>query len=134
MSAIRILSKQYNPYIDKLTNFSINKIDFAVEKTAVGEIEVDYSTSSSYFSTVANSVISPTTQGTNTLQTFPYQLYPFEKQQTRLWHTIYFDTQGECIQLDMHLSADQMFIPEIAWEDFQLEAIALYVQPTGRVE
>lgn len=134
LSQINILSKQYNPYIDKLSNFSINKIDFAVQKTSVGAIEVDYSTSSSYYSTVGNSVISPTAQGTNTLETFPYPLYPFEKLQTRLWHTIYFDTQGECIQLNLHFSADQLFIPEVAWEDFQLEAIALYVQPTGRVE
>jgi hypothetical protein len=134
LSAINILSKQYNPYIDTGHNFSINKIDFAVMKTSHGEIEVDYTTSSSYYSTVANDLSPSSFPGTNTLETTAYPLYPFEQLQTRLWHTVYFDTQGECIQLKIFLAPDQLFDLDIAWEDFQLEGMMLYVQPTGRVE
>ena len=134
LSAINILTKQYNPYIDKGYNFSINKVDFAVGKTANGAIEVDYYTSSSYFPTVTNNLAPVNAQGTNTLETSPYALYPFEQQQTRLWHPIYISDQGECIQLKLYLSAEQLFDLNITWSDFELEGMMLYVRPTGRIE
>jgi hypothetical protein len=139
ITPINMLTKQYNPYIDKGKNFSVNKIDFAVQKTSVGKIDIDYTTSSSVFSTILNSAI---TVGTNELETFPYPMYPFEQLQTRLWHTMYFDTQGECIQLKIYQSPAQIVIGppavtdplDVVWSDFQLEGMMLYVQPTGRVE
>ena len=130
ISQIDILSKQYNPYIGKATNFAINKIDFAVGKTTFGQILIDYYTNSSQYSTTANST---TIMGTNVLQTFPYATVPFEVNQTRLWHTIYFDTQGDCIQLHMYLPDAMMINLPIAWSDFELDAMLFYVQQTGRV-
>lgn len=130
VSQIDILSKQYNPYIGKAANFAINKIDFAVEKTLAGQMMIDYYTNASTYSTVTNST---TVTGTNVLTTFPYPTEPFEAVQNRLWHTIYFDTQGDCIQLHMYLSPALIVNPVIAWADFQLDAMLFYVQPTGRV-
>jgi hypothetical protein len=130
VSKIDILSKQYNPYIGKASNFAINKIDFAVEKTTNGKILVDYYTSSSSYSTVANSVA---IAGTNVLDTFSYPTVSFEAQQARLWHTIYFDTEGDCIQLHMYLSNSLINDRLVAFSNFELDAMLFYVQPTGRV-
>lgn len=130
VSQIDILSKQYNPYIGKATNFAINKIDFAVEKTLSGKLLIDYYTNSSQYSTLVNST---TIEGTNILDTFPYPTEPFEAVQTRLWHTLYFDTQGDCIQLHMYLSPALMTSPVVAWSNFELDGMLFYVQPTGRV-
>jgi len=131
ISQIDILTKQYNPYLGKATNFAINKVDFAVEKTTAGKMLIDYYTNASTYSTLANST---TITGTNILDTFAYPTEPFESVQNRLWHTLYFDTQGNCIQLHMYLSNALMTVPAVVWSNFELDAMMFYVQPTGRLQ
>ena len=70
--------------------------------------------------------------GNNVLDTSPYPLVPLEQFQERLWHPIYFQTDGECIQLFMYLTDGQLRDPGVAFEDFQLEGMILYTLPTAQ--
>jgi hypothetical protein len=135
VSNILIKSKQWNPYIEKGRDVSIAKIDFGVQKTNNGQVYVDYSPSSSNISMVTGATGSSTILGnSNILETTAYQYVPLEKTQDRLWHTIYFQGQGECIQITISMNQGQILDPTIAFSDFQLEGIILYTNPTGRLQ
>ncbi len=78
------------------------------------------------------------TTGTNTimgngiLETSPYATVPLESLQTRLWHPIYFQTDGECVQISIFLSDAQIKDNIIAFSDFQLEGMVLHTMPTSQ--
>ena len=71
--------------------------------------------------------------GNSVLETTPYDpaLYPLETHQERLWHPVYFQTVGECVQIIMYMSDVQMTNPAIALEAFELQGLILYTQPTS---
>jgi hypothetical protein len=69
--------------------------------------------------------------GNNILETTPYATVPLEQSQERLWHPIYFQSDGECIQLNIYMSYNQITNPDIAFADFELHAMVLYTQPTS---
>ncbi len=132
VSEISITSKQWNPY-DKLgRNVYIQKIDFAVQKTAGGEITVDYFPSSTQVS-MLTSAVPGASMGNGVLETKPYPaaFYPLEQYQERLWHPVYFQTEGECIQINMYFSNAQMITPTISLSDFELEGLVLHTQATS---
>lgn len=131
VSQIQMKSKQWNPYVDKDKNFYLAKINFAVQKTTNGEVTVNYFTSSTNLEMVQEGQDSGALLGTNILETFPYDDFPLEKQQTRLWHPVYFQGDGECVQIYITLSPEQMAQKAIVFEDFQLEAILLMCTPTS---
>ncbi len=137
VSNIRILSKQWNPYLDKGTNLYLAKIDFGVERTEAGQITVDYYPNDSEFSMVQAGQASGALQGTSVLETSPYDplLYPFEQVQERLWHPVYFQTEGQCVQIFMYMTDDQMVVPDISLSPFQLEGMVLHtMQVSTRLE
>jgi hypothetical protein len=133
VSNIRIATKQFNPYIDKGRDVYLAKIDFGVLRTTDGQITVDYYPSASSYSMIQNSTATGAIQGTGVLETFPYDpiLYPFEQEQTRLWHQIYFQSEGECIQLFMYMTFDQITEPDVAFSPFELEGMCLHTMPVG---
>lgn len=136
VSVIDILTKQYNPYVDKGRDVYIQKIDFGIEATESGEVTIDYFPSATELSmlTAGGSLGTNMLMGTGVLETSPYATIPLEAEQTRLWHPIYLQTQGECIQMRLYLSQTQATTPSIAFSDFQLDGMILYCQPTGRLE
>jgi hypothetical protein len=71
--------------------------------------------------------------GTNILETKPYNvgLYPLEQTQTRLWHPIYFQADGQYVQINIYLSPDQLTDPEIVSSEFELEGMVLHTRPTS---
>ncbi len=137
VSNIRILSKQWNPYVNKGTNLYLAKIDFGVEKTESGQLTVDYYPNDSSYSMVQNGQATGAIMGTSVLETSPYDptLYPFEQEQNRLWHPVYFQTEGECIQIFMYMVDSQMVVPDISLSPFQLEGMVLHtMQVSTRLE
>lgn len=136
VSVIDILTKQYNPYVDKGRDVYIQKIDFGVEATEAGQVTVDYFPSATELSMLeaGGSLGTNMLMGTGVLETSPYATIPLEAEQTRLWHPVYLQTQGECIQMRIYLSSPQATTPSIAFSDFQLDGMILYCQPTGRLE
>lgn len=128
VSNILIRSKQWNPYDKEGQNVYLARIDFSVLKTGNGEITVDYFPSASNQSMIQAGTATQSIMGTSILETFPYDpvLYPFEQVQQRLWHAVYFQTTGECIQIYMHFSDAEMRNVAISWELFEMEALILY--------
>lgn len=144
VSNIGILTKQYNFYTEQDRNMYLSRVDFLVDKTDNGQITADYLTSSTNISLVnegLGSLISPgPLPGNSVLETSPYALSNFEQFQSRLWHPIYMYAEGECVQLQMYLSPNQMYSYEVncdstisytALSDFQLHAMVFYVTATS---
>ena len=134
VSKISIKSKQWNPYTEQGSDLHLAKVDFAVQRTKSGEITVDYSPSSTTISLLNDSAVSQSILGTNVLETYAYATVPLEAMQERLWHTVYFQGGGECIQLFMSMDNQQMLNKDIAWSDFQLEGMILYTRPASRLQ
>lgn len=136
VSNIQIRSKRYNPYDKEDFNVYLAKIDFAVQRTANGQITVDYYPSAAEgVSMLDDGVASGSIMGNNILETSPYSqtYYPLEQFQEMLWHPVYFQSSGECIQLIIYMSQRQMMISKIALSDFELEGMILYTQKVGRM-
>lgn len=133
VSNIQILSKQWNPYVDQGRNVYIAKIDFGVTKTEDGEITVDYFPSSTELSMIDAGQATNAILGNNILETHPYPvaIAPLEEQQTRLWHPVYFQSDGECVQINITMSDAQMRVPAIAYSDFEIDGMILHTQPTA---
>lgn len=130
VSNYNLYSKQWNPYDKDGRNVYIAKIDFAVIKTPTGQVTVDYSASSTDLSSLAGGQAEGSIMGTGVLETSPYpaNLYPQEAFQNRLWHPIYLQIDGECVQINIYMTEVQMSDPEISFKDFQIEAIILNTQ------
>lgn len=131
VSEIDILTKEYNFYVDEGRNFYIQKVDFFVDRTANGQILVDYYTSSSSQSSYQQAASSGTLLGSSILETSPYSTIPFEATQERLWHPVYLQGDGEFVQLNLYLNDDQIRDPNIALSNFELHAMTFYTIPTA---
>jgi len=135
VSNISIQSKQWNPYLKDGRNVFLQRIDFGVEKTTDGQITVDYFPSSTEVSMLdeGGSLGTGANMGTGVLETSPYDptYYPLEQAQTRLWHPIYFQTTGECIQILLYLNVTQMTTLKIAFSDFELDGLVLMTAPSS---
>ncbi len=124
-----ILSKQYNFFVEEGRNVSVNAIDFYVDKTGStdpvdtnrGQFSVDYLASSS------NVVLE-----TQILETTPYpeQFEPLENTQTRIWHRLYPDLEGDNIQIRTYLSDAQMVDENTSFSELQIHAIMFHASPT----
>lgn len=136
LSQIDILSKQWNPYDKNGSNVYIGKIDFNVDKTDYGKIKVDYLPSSAYISMTQGAQATGAALGTSVLETYPYNtaLYPFEQYQTRLWHPVYFQAFGNCIQIRMYLDDAQMRDKNVVWSEFELNALIIHTKPCTRIQ
>ena len=126
-----ILTKEYNFYVDKGRNAYIARVDFHVDKTAHGQVTVDFYTSTSSINIVRDGSATGALLGTSVLETSPYALVPLEATQDRLWHPIYLQAEGEFIQLNIRLTKEQATDPDIALDDFQMHAMTFYATPTA---
>jgi hypothetical protein len=132
ISQIQILSKQWNPYVTGDRNFYLHKIDFGVEKTSLGEIELDYYPSYTNLSMVSAAASTNCLIGSGILETTPYSAVPLEQMQTQLWHPMYLQTEGESIQIYLYLGLFQLATLGIAWERFMLHGMILYTTRTSQ--
>lgn len=141
VSQISIDTKQFNFYYDQGRNAYVSKVDFQVDRTTVGELQIDF-----FVSTADNSMLAdsgPTGSGalvgTGNLETFPYPSVPFEATASRLVHPVYFQADGEFIQLNLSLSTEQMMnvmtvdgvTTGPALEDFQMHSMTIYATPSS---
>ena len=135
VSNIVMRTKQYNFYAAQARNASINKVDFMVDRTGAGEIDINYYVGTAQPNLLEDSQAPPlgtgALVGTGTLETFAYPTVPFEATATRVWHPIYIQADGEVIQLEFKLNDEQMMDTDIRQSDFQLHAMAIYAQPTS---
>ncbi len=130
-SIINLLTKQFNFSVQDDMNSYIQKVDCLVDRTQSGQITVDYQTSSSTNGTIASAEDTGSILGNNVLETTPYELYPLEQSQERLWHPVYLQSDGISTQLRFYLSDTQMDSRDIVSSDFQLHAMILYAVSTS---
>ncbi len=132
VSEISIMTKEFNFYREKGMNAYIEKIDFYVDSTPSGQLEVDFYVNTNAQSGMTQGLTSGSTLGTGLLDTFPYTYtIPSEADQTRLWHPVYFQGDGEGIQIQLSLGPEQMLNPAIQVCDFQLHAMCISAMPTA---
>lgn len=134
VSRIDIKTKQWNFYQNQGKNVYIQKIDFNVTKTTSGQVTVDYYPSSTSQSMIEEASDTGANMGNNVLETSPYDLVPLELQQTQLWHPVFFQTDGEAVQLRIFLNDDQMRDITISESDFEINAMLIYAQQISRLQ
>lgn len=130
VSNINIKSKQWNPYMQEGRSVFLDRIDFYVDKTTAGEITVDYYPSASQLSILnaGGPLGTNANLGNGVLETHPYPaiFYPLEQVQDRLWHPVYFQSVGECIQILISMTPTQITVKAIAFSNFELNSLILY--------
>lgn len=131
VSNIDIKTKQFNFYMPNDRNVSISKVDFNVDKTSDGQVTVDFYTSSTTLPMVEEGLSTGAALGNNVLETSPYATVSLEQEQEFVWHPVYMQAEGTFIQLRIYMSNDQLINPDIAFSDFQLNAMIFYAQPTS---
>jgi len=136
VSNVQITTKNFNPYAGKADNVFVAKVDFAVGSTTAGAITVDYRTSSNKLLMIGQAQYTGAIMGNNVLHTSPYNpvLYPFEQESDLLWHTVYFGSGGNFLQMVMYFTDAQMITPEVSLESLEIQAMCLYTQPIGRLQ
>jgi len=131
VSNIVILSKQWNPYVDQDYQFHLSRIDFNVDRTTDGQVTVDYFPSYTQLSMIDEATATGSIMGTSILETSPYTLKPLEKVQDQLWHPVYFQTDGDSVQIKIYMNDDQMTTDAISSSWFELHAMVLYTRKTS---
>jgi len=138
VSNISIKTKEYNFYAEQGRNAYISKVDFMVDSTPAGQIQVDFYVSTATIPLLRDSQGDGSLLGTGTLDTFPYTLangteapIPFEATAVRLWHPVYFDADGEVVQLQLVMNDAQMRDVSVRKSGFALHAMCISAQPTS---
>ena len=149
VTPVNFETKQFNFFANQGRNTYISKVDFLVDRTSdapctetdsngnciavgpAGQCTVDFMVSSAPYGMVYEGQLTGSILGTNVLETSPYLLVPYESQQDRLWHTVYFQGDGEYIQFNFYLTPEQIINPLTSECDFQLHAMLIHAQPTS---
>lgn len=131
VSQIAITTKEYNFYVKQGRNNYISKVDFMVDNTPAGQIQVDFYVSTSITPLLQDSAGNGVLLGTGTLDTFAYPDIPLESDAVRLWHPVYFQADGEVVQLQLIMNDAQMRSVAIMQSGFALHAMCIYAQPTS---
>lgn len=141
MSVVDIKTKDYNFFRGADRNCYVSKVDFYVNKTNSGELQVDYNIGTSTMNIVENGDANGSLLGTSVLETSPYALVPFESTQSILCHPVYFSAEGESVQFRLYYSDSQMYKFTydtttntelyISTETFELNAMTIFAEPTA---
>jgi len=132
VSRIDLRTKQYNFYKEG-TRFSINKVDFDVDRTEDNVLTTTFFSSSSPYDIGSDAVADGVALGTYNLDTFPYDtIYPLEATQDRLVHPVYLQAEGDCIQIRLYQDDDQIMNPDFVNQDFVLHSMTFYARSTGQ--
>jgi hypothetical protein len=132
VSEVNILTKQYNFFQKEGRNVHVPRIDLNVDRTDAGTIQIDYYTSTSNLDLQLESGVTGAQIATGTMETSPYDLYPYEQTQQQLWHSMYIQADGEFVQLRIYYDAQQILDPDTALVDFELNAIQFFAQPSAQ--
>jgi hypothetical protein len=142
VSKIDAYTKEFNFYEKEGRNVYVSKVDFMVDSEALGQIQVNYYVSTATDPLTQDSLPSGSNaiMGTGILELFPYPSLPLEANASRLIHPVYFQADGEFVQLQLIYNADQMttvvYNPDgsfsgPALEDFQLHFMVIQAQKSS---
>ncbi len=141
VSQIDIKTKEYNFYANQNRNAYISRLDFMVDKTSVGQLLVNFFTSTSVAPLVQDSAANGSLLGTSILETFPYTtFYPYEATSARIWHPVFFSAEGEVVSFQITMNDAQMTSVTVntdgtlsgpTFVDFQMHGVIISAQPTS---
>jgi hypothetical protein len=131
ISIIDIYTKQFNFYQDS-KRMAIERVEFDVDKTDSGTLKVEYLPSTSSLSIGKISATDPTSLEPFILETYPYDLYPFEETQNRLVRRIFIGSEGDCIQLRFYTDYTNYTVDfGNAQSNFVLNSMTFYASTTA---
>lgn len=134
VSNIDIRSKQWNPGTHVGLQFRMPHIDFLLDKTSDGEVAVDYYTDSNINDSIQTQVgTGESLLGSNVLYTKAEENVFSQQSQVRIWHRYFLQAEGQFLQIQIFMTDAQMRNPDIAFSNFQLNALILYAEPEGRI-
>jgi hypothetical protein len=138
VSNINIITKQYSFYAQDMAYSYTHRVAFNVDRTANGQIQVDFYVSSGDVEIIDDSQGTGALVCSGILETTPFTTpnapNNSETTQQRLWHYVYLQAEGEYIQYIMYYTDAQMLNPLISMgSDFQLNAVAFYAQKTRMI-
>jgi len=133
ISNFDITSKQWNPGTPIGQQFRMPYIDFLLDRTAAGEVSLDYLIDTTSGQSIQAQTSAGTLLGSNTLYTQAEDNATYQPNQVRIWHRYFLQTQGSFIQIKIYMDDEQMRDTNISQSDFQLNALILYVEPQGRI-
>jgi len=122
ISEIQIDTKQFNFYQTDGFSFSIDKIDFLVQKAYRGEISVQV------LPTTSELVVNENILSTDA---FSATYAPLESWQEQLWHPIYPNTYGSFLQFRLLFNEEQILDQNIVDADFALYAMIITASQTS---
>lgn len=127
VSRVDIISKQWNPYVKDGFGIYLAKIVFAVATVQGASIQVDYNPDDSNDTFVADSGPAGTNSliGTSILDMYPYTGFDTQGAE-RLWHPVYFQGQGNCVQIRMYYNDDQMVEASTALSNIEVQGLMLF--------
>jgi hypothetical protein len=130
VSNIYAETKQYNFYIDKGVNFSVNKLDMLVTK--VNRNMNDPADTGSVLTILFNPNTGHTSPSSTELSLSAYDpiFYPYEQFQSRLWHTVYPNITGSFIQLEIGWTGAQVLDTRISLANVEIHAMLFYTEVT----
>ena len=131
ISNLKILSKQFNPGTPVGQQFKVAYIDFLLNRTAAGEISLNYLVDTASGNAIQDQVVDDVLLGSNTLYTKIEK--PTQVNQKQIWHRYYVQSEAQFLQLFFFMSNAQMRNLKISRSDFELHAMIFYVEPQGRL-
>lgn len=133
ISPINIFTKQFNPGTPVGQQFRFPYIDFLLEATAEGEVSVNYFLDTETGDSAEDQAAADVLLGDVALFTRPESSLGDQTGQVRIWHRFYLQSLGTFIQLRVFLSDSQIRDLSISHSDFELDAMLIYVEPSGRI-
>jgi hypothetical protein len=128
VSKVDIYSKRFNFYSKDGNSTSITETMFLIDKHEYGELTIDYLSSTSGLSLRDSGIATNAILGTSILEMGSYG--DFEDVQSKFWHTVYLQAQGESVQLRIFWSDEQMADSDIPLIPFQIHGIIVAAAPT----
>jgi hypothetical protein len=134
---INITTKIFSPYYQDGKQVRLGFVDFFLDNTTSGQV-----TTQMFINESENTSIDDPNQpgnsgliGDNILLTSPenLELIPYQENQKKIWHRIFFYTFAENFQMQINMDAAQMSNPSIAYADFVMHAMTLYFSQAARM-
>jgi hypothetical protein len=134
VSQISIGTKEFNFYSKQGMDTVINRVDFFVDRTEFGKLEVEYYVSSGLAEMNSDSLANGVALGNNYLETFGYpDYYPWEANSKRIWRAHNLYGEGSTIQLYFSMDDTLMRDNDVRNSAFQLHAMLFYATPSSRL-
>lgn len=137
LNNINILTKRFSPYYGHGSQVRLGYVDLFLERTEDGEITVNLfvDENSSISINDPNSFSNEGVLGDNIVLTRPENLtlIPFQANQEKIWHRIFFYSITQNFQLQFTMDDAQMSDESINSSDFILHALTLYLTDNVRM-